>query len=126
MPGGAVNQSREINPRPRTGLILRHSADSKIPFCTPLYYSIIQIIIEGVFMSNPVNFRVRNKSVLAALDRIGTTLDRDRSYMLNEAMETYVELNRWQVEQIQTGLEEARQGKFVEQVSVNSLLKKKN
>ncbi|HRO66149.1 MAG TPA: hypothetical protein PL182_01140 [Pseudobdellovibrionaceae bacterium] len=77
-------------------------------------------------MSNPVNFRVRNKSVLAALDRIGTTLDRDRSYMLNEAMETYVELNRWQVEQIQTGLEEARQGKFVEQVSVNSLLKKKN
>lgn len=72
-----------------------------------------------------VNFRVRNQDALNALDRIGITLDRDRSYMLNEAMETYLELNNWQIEHINAGLKEAQQGQFVPQSEVDSLLGRK-
>lgn len=72
-----------------------------------------------------VNFRVRNQEALSALDRIGAALDRDRSYMLNEAMETYLELNNWQVEQIKAGLKEAQQGQFVPQAEIDTLLGRK-
>lgn len=72
-----------------------------------------------------VNFRVRNQDTLNALDRIGIALDRDRSYMLNEALETYLELNNWQIEHINAGLQEAQQGQFVPQSEVDSLLGRK-
>ena len=48
-----------------------------------------------------------------ALDTIAATLDRDRSYVVKEALAAYVETHQWQIEHIQRGLREANAGKFV-------------
>jgi predicted transcriptional regulator len=48
-----------------------------------------------------------------ALDTIAATLDRDRSYVVKEALADYVETHRWQIEHIQRGLREANAGRFV-------------
>ena len=34
-----------------------------------------------------------------ALDAIATALDRDRSHVVNEALATFVETHRWQIQQ---------------------------
>jgi predicted transcriptional regulator len=57
-----------------------------------------------------------------ALDAIAATLDRDRSYVVNQALAAYVETHRWQVEHIQQGLREANAGKFVSQANVNKVI----
>jgi len=57
-----------------------------------------------------------------ALDAIAATLDRDRSYVVNQALAAYVETHRWQVEHIQQGLREANAGKFVSQANLNKVI----
>ena len=57
-----------------------------------------------------------------ALDAIAATLDRDRSYVVNQALAAYVETHRWQVEHIQKGLREANAGKFVSQANLNKVI----
>ena len=53
-----------------------------------------------------------------ALDAIAETLDRDRSYVVNEALEAYLQTHRWQIEHIEQGLREANAGKFVSKAEV--------
>jgi len=48
-----------------------------------------------------------------ALDAIATALDRDRSYVVNEALAMYIETHQWQIEHIRRGLREAEAGKFI-------------
>ena len=48
-----------------------------------------------------------------ALDAIAAALDRDRSYIVKEALATYIEAHQWQIDHIQRGLREAEAGKFV-------------
>jgi predicted transcriptional regulator len=48
-----------------------------------------------------------------SLDAIAATLDRDRSYVVNAALEDYIETHRWQVQHIRQGLREADAGAFV-------------
>lgn len=48
-----------------------------------------------------------------ALDTIATALDRDRSYVVNEALATYIETHQWQIKHIRRGLREAESGKFI-------------
>jgi len=57
-----------------------------------------------------------------ALDAIAATLDRDRCYVVNQALAAYVETHRWRVEHIQKGLREANAGKFVSQANVNKVI----
>jgi predicted transcriptional regulator len=57
-----------------------------------------------------------------ALDAIAATLDRDRSYVVNQALAAFVETHRWQVEHIRQGLREANAGKFASQASVNKVI----
>ena len=51
----------------------------------------------------------------AALDAVAAALGRDRSYVLNQAVDTLLEVYRWQVEHIQEGQRQARNGEFVEE-----------
>ncbi len=57
-----------------------------------------------------------------ALDTIAATLDRDRSYVVNEALAAYVEMHRWQVEHIRKGLREANAGDFASKASVSRVI----
>jgi predicted transcriptional regulator len=47
-----------------------------------------------------------------ALDRLARSMDRDRSYLINEAVDAYLQTHAWQVEEIRAGLEEADAGQF--------------
>ncbi len=57
-----------------------------------------------------ITFRADPRKV-KALDRLARALDRDRSYLLNEAVERSV--HEYHLQQIEKGLEEARAGKLV-------------
>ena len=42
------------------------------------------------------------------LDAIAAALDRDRSYLLNEAIDAYLEVHQWQIEHIREGVQAGR------------------
>ena len=60
--------------------------------------------------------------VRGALDSLATALDRDRSYVINEALTAYIEMHRWQVEHIRQGLSEAEAGNFVDDREVKRVI----
>ena len=47
------------------------------------------------------------------LYKVADSMDRDRSYILNQALQTYLEIYSWQVEHIEEGQTQARNGEFV-------------
>lgn len=52
------------------------------------------------------------KDRVAALDALGKCDDRDRSYLVNEAVEEYLARRAWQVEQVELARKEVAEGKF--------------
>lgn len=70
-----------------------------------------------------INFRTE-KSNIKSLDAIANALDRDRTYVLNEAIASYLELHQWQVRHIQEGLREADAGKFATGSEVEAAFRK--
>ena len=59
-----------------------------------------------------------------ALDSLATALDRDRSYVIKEALSAYIETHRWQVEHIRQGLREAEAGQFVDERDVKRVVQR--
>ncbi len=47
-----------------------------------------------------------------ALDAIAEGTERDRTYVLNEAIEAYLDAHAWQIEHIKKGLRQAKAAKF--------------
>ncbi|OGR99873.1 MAG: CopG family transcriptional regulator [Elusimicrobia bacterium RBG_16_66_12] len=66
-----------------------------------------------------VTFRV-DAQKRKALDAIAAGIDRDRSYVLNEAIDNYLDVHRWQVAHIKEGLRQADHGDFVADAKVSS------
>jgi predicted transcriptional regulator len=60
----------------------------------------------------------------AALDTIADGLDRDRSHVINEAIDAYLEVHQWQIEQIQKAVAEADAGKFASTEKVEAFFAK--
>jgi RHH-type rel operon transcriptional repressor/antitoxin RelB len=54
-----------------------------------------------------------------ALDGIAASLDRDRTYVVNQALEAYIDIHQWQIGHIRQGLREAKAGKFATEAEVN-------
>ena len=59
-----------------------------------------------------------------ALDAVASALDRDRSYVVNEALSAYLDTHRWQVEHIRQGLREAQAGAFVSAAGVSKVVRR--
>ena len=77
-------------------------------------------------MKNPsstITFRTEAPQK-AALDRIATTLNRDRSFVLNEALRAYIEAYEWQIREIKAALNEADAGDFAAPEEVEAVFKK--
>jgi len=55
-----------------------------------------------------------------ALDAIATAMDRDRSYVLNQAIDAYLEDHRWQIEHISEGIRQADAGEFASESEVRA------
>lgn len=58
-----------------------------------------------------VTFRIEAEK-REALDAIAELMDRDRSYVITEAIDAYLEVNQWQLEHIKEGLRQADAGEF--------------
>jgi RHH-type rel operon transcriptional repressor/antitoxin RelB len=70
-----------------------------------------------------ITFRADSQSK-KALDEIATALDRDRSYVLNEALRSYIEAYHLQVEEIKKAVREADAGEFASPAEVKSVFSK--
>lgn len=70
-------------------------------------------------------FTVRlDEATLGALDLLAEKTDRSRSWLVNKAIEEYVELNSWQIGKIEAGLEAADRGEFASDEDVGRVRKK--
>ncbi len=49
---------------------------------------------------------------IKALDEIASVFDRDRSDLLNEAIDSYLQVYQWQLDHIKEGLRQADAGEF--------------
>ncbi|MBS3029952.1 CopG family transcriptional regulator [Dolichospermum sp. ST_con] len=58
-----------------------------------------------------ITFRI-DSSKKVAIDALAQGINRDRSYILNEAVNAYLEMYQWQIEEIQKGIAEADAGDF--------------
>jgi len=68
-----------------------------------------------------ISFRMRSDAV-ETLDALAESLDRDRSYLLNEAVEHYLELNEYHIKLIKKGLRAAERGGFVPDAEMKKLM----
>lgn len=64
-----------------------------------------------------ISLRLERKKI-DALDRIARSMSSSRNHLLASAVENYLDLHRWQVEQVQEGLREARAGKLIDHAVV--------
>jgi len=64
-----------------------------------------------------ITFRV-DAGKREALDAIAEVADRDRSYVLNEAIDAYLDAHQWQIEHIKKGLRQAEAGQFATEKEV--------
>lgn len=68
-----------------------------------------------------ISFRMPAEKV-ETLDALAETMDRDRTYLLNEAVERYLELNEYHIKLIEKGLRAAEAGDFVPQPEMKRLI----
>jgi predicted transcriptional regulator len=67
-----------------------------------------------------ISFRLESDKV-SALDALAESLDRDRTYLLNEAVQTYLDLQQWQLDEIRAGLADADAGRVVDHRKIRAL-----
>jgi predicted transcriptional regulator len=62
-----------------------------------------------------------DSDAVAFLDTLGANLDRDRSYLIKEAVAQYIKLHAWQIEEIEKAIEEADRGEFASDEEVERM-----
>jgi len=55
-----------------------------------------------------------------ALDAVASALDRDRSYIINEAIEAYLDIHDWQADHVRKGLRKADAGEFATEAEMKA------
>jgi predicted transcriptional regulator len=70
-----------------------------------------------------MNVTVRlEKECVAFLDELAEMDDRDRSYIIKDAVESYIRLHRWQMEEVKKAIAEADAGDFSSDEEVEAVL----
>jgi len=64
-----------------------------------------------------ISFRLDPKK-RQALDAVARAHDRDRTYILNEAIDAYLDVHQWQIEHIQEGIRQADAGESASDAEV--------
>ncbi len=67
-----------------------------------------------------ISFRLESNKV-AALDALANSLDRDRTYLLSEAVQAYLDLQQWQLDEIRAGLADADAGRVVDHQKIRAM-----
>lgn len=71
-------------------------------------------------MDKTVSFRTDSKKV-EALDALAASQERDRSYLLNQAIDSYLELQQYHIELIEKGVQQADAGDLVDHAEVEKM-----
>jgi len=66
-----------------------------------------------------VSFRIAREKV-SALDSLARSVDRDRTFLLNEAVETYLARQRRFVELVEEGLKASERGELIDDEEVGA------
>jgi predicted transcriptional regulator len=59
-----------------------------------------------------------------AIDEVAKAMDRDRSFVVKEAVAQYLDLQQWQIEHIKTGVADADAGRFVDEAEIDAFFDK--
>jgi len=59
--------------------------------------------------TEPITIRAP-KEIVSEIDAIAAAMERSRNYIVNQALQQYVQTNAWQIERIKQGLADARAG----------------
>ena len=70
-----------------------------------------------------ITFRLESQ-MKDALDEIASSIQRDRSFVLSEAITLYLDVHRWQLEDIQKAIAEADAGEFATDKQVTETFSK--
>ena len=70
-----------------------------------------------------ISFRLDEEKI-EALDGLAESVDRDRSYLLNEAVSNYLELHEYHASLIKEGLKAVREGRTIETSEVRARITK--
>ena len=84
--------------------------------CIAIYGSVLFCIME----KQTISFRLEFDKV-AALDALADSMKRDRTYLLGEAVQAYLETQRWHLEQIEAGIAEADAGQTIDHRKVKAM-----
>jgi len=60
--------------------------------------------------TEPITIRTAK---VAEIDALAAAMDRSRNYIVNQAIEQYLDANAWQIERIKDGIAAAREGRTV-------------
>lgn len=74
-------------------------------------------------MDKTVSFRTNSKKI-EALDALAALQERDRSYLLNQAVDNLLDLHQYHVSLIENGIREADAGELVDHVEVKEMMSK--
>ena len=72
---------------------------------------------------NTLSFRTP-EATKAKLDFLASQQQRDRSFIINEAIDYYLSLQEWQLAHIKMGVEQAKKGKFASDEEVSAAFAK--
>ncbi len=70
-----------------------------------------------------VSFRADARKI-AALDALAEVQDRDRSYVLNEAIENYLDLQAYHTRLVENGIRQIEAGDVVDHAEVEKMIEK--
>jgi predicted transcriptional regulator len=59
--------------------------------------------------TEPMTVRTRKETV-SEIDALAASMDRSRNYIVNQAIQQYLDVNAWQIERIKEGIAAARAG----------------
>ena len=72
-----------------------------------------------------VNITCRmTEAQVALLDKLGAHFDRDRSYLVNQAVAGFLSMHEWQIEETQRALAEVESGDFATDGEVREVFRK--
>jgi RHH-type rel operon transcriptional repressor/antitoxin RelB len=67
-----------------------------------------------------ISFRLDSEKV-SALDVLAKALDRDRSYLLNEAVSAYLDIQQWQLGHIKASIKQADAGRLIDHGEIKKM-----
>lgn len=78
------------------------------------------VVLCCIMEKQTISFRLSTDKV-AALNELAGILDRDRTHLLDEAVQAYLEAQRWQLQEIRKGIADADAGRAINHDRVRAM-----